>query len=355
VGSVTKEIKCVIWDLDNTLWHGTLLEDEHVELKAGIEHLIQELDKRGILQSIASKNHADHALDKLKAFKLDEYFLYPEINWNSKSSSIKRIAEHLNIGTDTLLFIDDEPYEREEVRSVFPEILCLCADEYREMLSHPRLNPLFLTQDSKRRRLMYLEDLQRKRDEEEYQGPTEKFLASLKMELLISEAREEDLKRAQELSIRTHQLNATGIIYSYDELDSFRTSKAHKLYICELVDKYSSYGKIGLALVEIKEYWHLKLLLMSCRVISRGIGTVLLSFLMKEARKYSRKMYADFRMTDRNRQMYISFKFSGFQEIQSNEEGSMLLEHNLLHIQEYPPFVKLVCATTGEEKEHEDI
>lgn len=350
MGSVTKEIKCVIWDLDNTLWHGILLEDDNVELKAGVEHLIKELDKRGILQSIASKNNANDALNKLKAFKLDEYFLYPEINWNSKSSSIKRIAENLNVGTDTLLFIDDQQYEIEEVRSVLPEIMCMHADEYLEMSSHPRLNPLFLTEDSKRRRLMYLNDIQRKRDEEEYEGPTEKFLTSLNMELFISEAKEEDLKRAQELSIRTNQLNATGIIYSYDELDSFRASKSHKLYICELIDKYGSYGKIGLALIEVKEHWHLKMLLMSCRVISRGIGTVLLSFLMKEAKKYSGKMYADFRMTDRNRQMYILFKFSGFQEIQSNEGGQILLESNFLHIQDYPPFVKLVCPTTEEEK-----
>lgn len=352
MGSVTKEIKCVVWDLDNTLWDGILLEDENVVLKEGIENVIKELDKRGILQSIASKNNADDALQKLKAFGLAEYFLYPEINWNSKSSSLKKISQNINIGIDTLLFIDDQLYEMEEVKSAFPEVMCIHSDKYVEMLSYPELNPAFLTEDAQRRRLMYLEDISRKKDEIAYEGPTEAFLKSLNMQLSIEEAKEEDLMRAQELTIRTNQLNATGITYSYDELNLFRASPSHRLYICELTDKYGSYGKIGLILVEIEQHWHLKLLLVSCRVMSRGIGTVLLSFLMKEAKKYSSKMYADFRATSRNKQMYVAFKFSGFKEVHGNEVEDVLFEHDLSHIQEYPPFITILHVTKRED-EHE--
>ena len=345
-----KEIKCVIWDLDDTLWHGTLAEDRHVRLKMGIEHVIQELDKRGILQSIASKNHADDALHKLKEFHLDEYFLYPEIHWSAKSSSVRNISERLNLGVDACLFIDDQQYERDEVQSVFPEITCMPAGDYMSMLSNPRLNPAFLTVDSRRRRRMYLDALRREKDEREYEGPAEKFLISLKMELLITEAHEEDLQRAQELTLRTHQLNATGIVYSYEELNFFRTSASHKLYICELIDRYGSYGKIGVALVEIREHWHIRLLLVSCRVMSRGIGTILLSFLMREAKKQSRKMHADFKMADRNRQMYILFKFADFKEIWSDEAGHILLESDLSHIQAFPRFMKIVHALSEREQ-----
>jgi FkbH-like protein len=80
-----KSIKCVVWDLDNTLWHGTLFEDENVYLRDHVVEIIKGLDNRGILQSIASKNEYDQAMKKVQEFGLDEYFLYPQINWNSKA------------------------------------------------------------------------------------------------------------------------------------------------------------------------------------------------------------------------------------------------------------------------------
>ena len=90
-----KEIKCVVWDLDNTLWHGTLLEGDTVRLKDGIADVIEELDNRGILHSIASKNHYDDAIGQLRKFGIEKFFLYPEINWNAKSRSIAAIRENL--------------------------------------------------------------------------------------------------------------------------------------------------------------------------------------------------------------------------------------------------------------------
>ena len=97
-----KEIKCVVWDLDNTLWEGILLEDQEVKLNPGIEKVLSALDDRGILHSIASKNEYDDAMEKLREFELDQFFLYPEIHWNPKSSSIGKIQKNLNIGMDTM-------------------------------------------------------------------------------------------------------------------------------------------------------------------------------------------------------------------------------------------------------------
>src|SRR5688572_10973480 len=74
-------IKCVVWDLDDTLWSGALLEDDSIGLKDNVVEIIKTLDSRGILQSIASKNDYDHAMDRLRGFGLAEYFLYPQINW----------------------------------------------------------------------------------------------------------------------------------------------------------------------------------------------------------------------------------------------------------------------------------
>ncbi len=338
-----KEIKCVVWDLDETIWCGTLLESDKVLLKPNIKEIIQTLDSRGILHSISSKNNFDDAMAKLKKFGLDEYFLYPEIGWNAKSVAIGRIQNNLNFGMDTILFVDDQQFERDEVWNVHPEVMCVDAGEYLNFIDAPYLNPRFITTDSVKRRQMYLADITRNNLEESFGGPSEAFLASLDMKFQISEAKEDDLKRAEELTVRTNQLNATGITYGYDELTRFRQSDQHKLFVCELKDRYGDYGKIGLALVEInKESWYLKLMLMSCRVMSRGVGTVLMSYLMEEAKKSGKKMLADFRKTERNRMMHVSYKFSNFKEIRSDDEGNIVFENDLSTIQEFPSYIDII-------------
>ena len=186
----------MVWDLDNTLWHGTLLEGDTVRLKDGIADVLEELDSRGILHSIASKNHYYDAISHLRKFGIEKFFLYPEINWNAKSRSIAAIRENLNIGMNTFMFVDDERYELDEVKSEHPEVYCIEASKYPELPSLPRLNPRFVTQDSKRRRLIYLQDQKRRQDEENFKGAKKEFLKSLDIDLVIHEAVEEDLKRA---------------------------------------------------------------------------------------------------------------------------------------------------------------
>ena len=214
-----------------------------------------------------------------------------------------------------MAFIDDQPYERAEVRHSFPDVLCIDAADLRLLPELPEMNPRFVTEDSKVRRLMYVSDITRNKVEEEFVGPEDEFLASLGMIFTVSSAKEEDLKRAEELTIRTNQLNTTGYTYTFDELNQFRQSERHKLLISSLEDKFGTYGKIGLALVECeKEIWTIKLLLMSCRVMSRGVGTILLSHILKQAKERKVHSRAEFISNDRNRMMYITYKFSGFRE-----------------------------------------
>lgn len=337
-----KEIKCVVWDLDNTVWEGILLEGDNLELKPGIADVIKTLDQRGILHSIASRGDHTDAMKKLHEFQLDDYFLYPQISWNAKSQSIADIQKNLNIGMDTLMFIDDQLFERDEVNSEHPEITCINASEYLTLPSLPRLNPRFITKDSKRRRFMYLQDETRKQDENNFKGLHKEFLASMDIRFTISEAKNDDLERAEELTKRTNQLNATGSTYDYDELKMYLASENHLLFVCGLTDKYGDYGKIGLALVEkLKDYYHVRLLLMSCRVMSFGVGTVLLSHIMQMARKKGKKVRADFKHTGRNRVMFVTFKFADFKEIQSPESGTLLFENELTSIQEFPPYVNV--------------
>ena len=339
-------VKCVVWDLDNTLWDGILLESDHVRLKSEIPDILKTLGARGIVHSIASKNDGEMAMRKLEEFGIADYFLYPQINWNAKSASIHQIQQCLNIGMETILFLDDEAYEREEVNSVHQDVTCWDASEIAVLLDHPRLNPPYVTEDAKRRRLMYLEEIQRKTEKQEFKGPTAEFLASLDMKLIISEAQEDDLPRAEELTVRTHQLNATGRTYRYAVLKRFCSSDTHKLFVCELKDRFGSYGKIGLALVQItEEVWHLKLLLVSCRVISRGIGTILLSFIMQQAKAAGKTLLADFTKTKQNAMMLVAYRFANFQERSSDDAGKIVFENDLSRIQPFPPYIDVVYTS----------
>ena len=336
-----QKIKCVVWDLDNTLWDGILLEDSKVTIRKEVVDIIKVLDSRGILQSIASKNEHSLAMEKLEEFGLKEYFIYPKINWSSKSSSIKDIAKSINIGIDTLAFVDDQPFEREEVTFAQPEVLCIDASDLSGLLDMPEMNPNFITEDSKLRRLMYLKDIDRNAEEATFVGTQEEFLASLNMKFTISEVDDGDLQRAEELTVRTHQLNTTGYTYSYEELNELRKSDKYVLLISELEDKYGTYGKIGLTLVEKgKDVWTLKLLLMSCRVMSRGVGTIMLNHIMNLAKKENVKLRAEFMATDKNRMMYITYKFAGFNE--EYEDGNFIVfKNDLSFIQPLPGYINL--------------
>lgn len=336
-----KPVKCVVWDLDNTIWDGVLLEDVNVSLRPGVVTVIKALDERGILQSIASRNDYARAEAKLRELELLEYFLYPQINWESKSESLKNIAQLINIGLDSVVLIDDQPYERDEVRFSLPEVRPFDAVEANDLLAHPDFNPRFITEDSKNRRRLYLDDHARQQAEKGFSGTQTGFLATLQMAMTIAKAQAEDLRRAEELTIRTNQLNTTGIPYSYDELDRFRNSDRHQLLIASLEDKFGPYGKIGLALLECDEAaWTIKLLLMSCRVIHRGVGTVMISYIINQAKLRNVRLLAEFIPNEVNRMMNITYKFSGFRE-SVRKDGLVIFEHPLDQSQPYPDYIRL--------------
>jgi FkbH-like protein len=337
-----KNVKCVVWDLDNTLWDGILLEDGKVTLRKDIIDTIKTLDSRGILHSIASKNDYETAMVMLRQLGVSEYFLYPQINWNAKASSIREIARSINIGIDTIAFVDDQPFERDAVAFEIPEVLCIDALDAAQIGNMPEMNPRFLTEDSVRRRLMYLADIERNRAETDFVGPNEKFLATLGLVFTIKQASEDDLWRAEDLTVRTHQLNSTGYTYTYEELNAFRQSDTHKLFIAGLDDRYGTYGKIGLALVACQsEIWTIKLLLMSCRVMSRGVGTIMINYIMSLAQKRGVRLQAEFVSTDRNRLMLVTYRFGGFKQV--SQDGSFIVfESDLSNFQAFPDYVKVL-------------
>ncbi|MFJ1766983.1 HAD-IIIC family phosphatase [Amycolatopsis sp. NPDC088138] len=332
-------IKCVVWDLDNTVWDGTLLEDGEVAVRPEVVAEIKRLDELGVLHSVASRNDHDAAMARLKAAGLDEYFLYPQITWNPKSGSVERIAKALNIGLDAVAFVDDQPFELAEVAHALPAVKTVDVAELASELASEEFRPKFVTDESRVRRDLYRAAAVREQVEQDHEGTSEEFLSTLDMKFTIARAQREDLQRAEELTVRTNQLNSTGRTYSYDELDELRQSPDHVLLVASLSDKYGGYGKIGLALAERgTEAWHLRMMLMSCRVMSRGVGTVLLNHIMGLAKADGAKLRADFVETGRNRVMYVTYAFAGFTEI-SRDGSRLVFESDLSQIQPPPSYL----------------
>lgn len=334
-------IKCIIWDLDNTLWDGVLLEDSAIAVRPWVVAHIRRLDKMGVLHSIASKNDRETVLAKLRALGLADLFLFPQINWNAKSSSIRLIATALNLGHDAFAFVDDQEFERAEVAHEVPEVTCVDITELTEALQRPEFRPRFVTDESAKRREMYHGQIARDELERDFVGTNHDFLASLEMSFTIEPAHHDDLQRAEELTVRTNQLNSTGKTYSYEELDALRSSPKHLLLVASLTDKFGSYGKIGLALVEKgPTHWQLRMMLMSCRVMSRGVGMVLLNHIMRLAGDAGAIVRADFVETGRNRMMQVTYAFAGFREVQ-RDGVQVVLEADLANVQPPPPYVQL--------------
>ena len=344
----SKKIKLIVWDLDNTVWCGVLSENENVTLRSGIKVVMDTLDKRGILQSISSKNNHNCAINKLEEFGIAHYFLYPKINWNPKSDNIRDIVKQINISQDTVAFIDDQAFEREEVKFSLPNITVYPAEDIENILLKDCMNPNFITEDSRLRRSMYQNEIKRREEELEFVGTKEDFLSTSRIKIRISPAREGDLQRAEELTVRTHQLNSTGYTYSYQDLCKLVDDDAYKIWIVEMSDKYGSYGKIGLVLIHInQEEWIVKLLLTSCRVMSYGIGSLLLSKIINKSLEERKDLLAEFIQTDRNRIMFVTYSMMGFQEIGSNGNAKILKctareKHRL------PEFMEIIDETLKE-------
>jgi methoxymalonate biosynthesis protein len=306
-------IKCLVWDLDDTLWRGILLEDGDVVLDDNVRKTIVDLDARGILQAIASKNDHEPAWARLTQLGVADYFVAARIGWQPKSTSIREIADQLNFAHDTIGFVDDQPAERAEVAFHLPQVRCYPAERVRELRTLPEYNPPMVTIDARRRRDMYKANLLRQAEQESFTGPSEEFLRSLDLAMEIRRATTEDLSRVEELTLRTSQMNSTGVHYSDTDLQALLDDPRHEILTVTMSDRFGPHGAIGVVLLETGDAaWHLKLLATSCRVVSFGAGTAILNWLITQAAAAGAHLVADFRPTARNRIMEVAYRFAGF-------------------------------------------
>jgi methoxymalonate biosynthesis protein len=308
-------VKCLVWDLDNTLWQGTLAEDPDVLLSGEVRDVVAELDFRGILQSIASKNDHDQAWRRLEALGVAEYFVVPRIGWQRKSDSVREIADELRFAPATIAFVDDLPSERAEVSFRLPQVRCYPAEQAARLAGLPEFSPDVVTVDARRRRRMYQAGFRRDAERGSFTGPDEEFLRTLDLVMTIKRADEHDLSRVEELTVRTSQMNATGVHYPDAVLRGLLGDPDHDVLTVTMTDRFGPHGAVGVLLLRYRPaVWHLKLLATSCRVVSFGAGAVILNWLIDQAARAGVHLAADFRPTGRNRMMDIAYRFAGFAE-----------------------------------------
>lgn len=295
--------KCIVLDLDNTLWGGIIGEDglEGIKLSntsPGIEYVdfqrsLLSLYNRGVILAICSKNNLD---DALKVFHehpyqvlKEEHFAAMRINWQNKAANISELAKEINIGLDSMVFFDDNPTERAQVSQTLPEVLVVELPKnprlYRETLENLNVfDVLSLTKEDLVRGEMYAG--KRKREELEQTAESiEDFLRTLNLKVKINAVDDFDTPRVVQLINKTNQFNLTTRRYTDADVRQFRESKDAIVYSMAVTDKFGDEGVVGVAIVKIKNAdWWIDSFLMSCRVIGRSVETALLAKIITDAR-----------------------------------------------------------------------
>ena len=284
-------VKCVAWDLDGTLWRGILAEDgeEGLTLNVKAVDIVKELDRRGIVNSISSRNDPAEALAALKKFGIEEYFVFPQISWGPKSEGLRNLAKEMNIGLDAVAFIDDREEVRGEVRTNAPEVRVFAAAEMEGLLASPDFNPP-VSAESGNRRASYRAEMVRRGAAKAFGGDYAAFLAASGLQFEMLSVDGERIDRCRELVQRTNQLNLTG--RRYDEAGFAALLRDAACKAVRVWDRYGNYGIVGFVAMMGS---HIVELCFSCRVAEKGIEKRVLEKIAE-----GRKLTADIVETARN-------------------------------------------------------
>lgn len=276
-------VKCVVWDVDNTLLDGVFLEadGEPPGADPAMVAVLAELSGRGILHAIASRNPP--AVAGHVARVTGAVFVAAECGWDAKSDAIGRIADTLGLGTDAIAFVDDDPYERAEVSFARPEVMVLAPEEMAGAPGWPEFSPAVVTAEGARRSQLYLDRQRRQSAEREFGGSREEFLRWCQTEITIGAADPADADRLAELSARTHQFNSAALALTAADFADLSAAGTRVLAV-RLRDRFGDDGLVGTCVTEVgPDGWTVTLLAMSCRAMGRGVIDALLGWLIRAA------------------------------------------------------------------------
>jgi len=290
--AAAKTVKVVAWDLDNTVWDGILIEAgaNGLRLKPGIRQVMETLDRRGIVNSVVSKNTYEDAMDQLKRFGLDDLIVFPKISWGPKSEAVRSLIADFNVGADTVVFLDDDRFEREEVKAGNPNVRVLDSAEYLALPDLPEFCPE-VSRESADRRQSYQKQKIRRDAQASFSGDYRNFLKSCELNMSIMRGSDDNLERIQELVQRTNQMNFSGSRYDRQRVAELIHDQTYDSFCVHCKDRFGDYGNVGFALVkrQIEENTaftpQLVDLMFSCRVQSKRTEHAFLIWLLHHYRE----------------------------------------------------------------------
>lgn len=345
---VDEPIKIVFWDLDGTLWPGTLDEDAQDMLAPHktARTLLKTLDERGILNCVISQAAASAALAHLKQCGLEQYFINSKFGIGSKAQAIAGALQELNLLARNAAFIDDLPFFRAEVESMLPEVLTLAPDRLEGIAALPRFN--VRSSLGANRRELYRVEAERNMALANFAGSRAAFLKSCDMRLYCEEADRRDTMRVKELYQRTHRLSTQPDVQMTESQEYPRNIVD---YIARLQDRFGDYGLIAAAtlnwhevMVNNQPYISCLRLAVSCRVQGRGVLEAFLFWLTTKAQGAGKSMIIPVSTrSDVNKALRQSLRFSGFAAVDRDNEYEWL---TLAHPQrlQVPEWLKLQDA-----------
>ena len=314
--------KCIVLDLDNTLWGGIVGEDGFNGIKLGPEppgnaymefqRVLLSLHQRGIILAINSKNNAEDAMQVIKDHPYmvlkEENFAALRINWKDKVSNMKELVKEINIGLDSLIFIDDDPVNRELIKSSFPEILVVdILDDpstYAQILENMiDFSMIKITDEDKNRGKMYAKQ-KIINDLEESATDLSSFLNQLDLKIFIKKVDEFTLPRVSQLILKTNQFNLTTKRYQESDIKDMISNLNYLVGCAQVEDKFGDNGITGVFIIkkENEKEWLIDTFLMSCRIMGRDIEKGIMAHIINKAKESGvKKIKANFFPTQKNK------------------------------------------------------
>ncbi len=334
-----KTKKCLVLDLDNTIWGGVIGDDGVEGIKIGKEtaiseaylgfqHYIKELKIRGITLAIASKNDYVNAIAGLKHPEMllnEKDFTNIKANWDEKSNNLLKIAEEINIGLDSLVFIDDNPVERDIVSQMIPAVsVPNVGSNVLDYINHIDMNGYFetvsISEDDMKRNTYYEQNNKRSAAQYSFTNYTD-FLKSLDMQADIAEFKAVYLDRITQLINKTNQFNLTTNRHTSTEVNEIFENDTYITLYARLKDKFGDNGLVSVVIGQKQEEaLHINIWLMSCRVLKRDLEYLIFDELVTRAQEAGlTKIIGYYKQTAKNSMVKHHYKQLGFDCIQEDE------------------------------------
>jgi amino acid adenylation domain-containing protein/FkbH-like protein len=307
--------KVLVVDCDNTLWKGVCGEDGPLGVTIGhgrrsLQEYLVQLAGKGVLVCLCSRNNEADVLEVFQSnsdmvLSLNEIASY-RIGWGSKPSAIAELAKELDLGLDSLVFLDDDPVECARMEADQPEVLTLnlpaSDDEVPAFLNRLWMfDDVGATSEDQQRTRRYREEGQR-REVRQRAGSLQEFIRGLELRIVSRLPEEKDIERVVQLTERTTQFNTTGLALRSDGFKELMKATDKLCLIVEVSDRFGDYGSSGLLLIDRSEpVWRIELFALSCRVLARDVEFRIVERLVEEAQKVGgRDLAFEFRPTARN-------------------------------------------------------